>query len=263
MYSKQVMYCVWTVLVFLCILPSIRSSLVNKLALLIWMAIIAAVGAVQTFHELFWNGNGSMYSFSKKFGLFCYYVLVPLEANIVLYQIHQLMKQLEVDVKAWTMYPKRIWLYLLCLGFNLVWNVYINPYIYVQSELWYVVSFVLSAIIWPLPLLGADLIIGCFASQFCQQVKDSIGVESLETVNMLYVPILSQYKAAKESMEYLLLAVFSIESIQLTNSGYSIAKSPNFSYISIFLYIMLHLSYISLVLDDCCSLLKSILPRLR
>ena len=263
MYSEQVMCFIWCVLGFLQIIPLSGSSWVNMLALFTWISIISACSAAQMYHDFFWNGNGSTLSFSEKFSLVCFNVLVHLEASIVLFQIQKFNKNLELDVKTWMMYPKRFWLYLLCLVSNLVVIANIVNIDYEVPELWFVVTVGLSGVLLPLPLLGADLIIGCFARQFSQQVTESFGVASLETVNIFYVPILSQYKAAKESMEYLLLAVFIIESILLTNSGYYVAKNPNFSNISLFLYITLHLTYISLVLEDCCSLLKSVLPSLR
>ena len=263
MYSKQVMYSLWSVLVFVRILPSFRPSCFNRLALLIWMVIISLIGAVTTFHELIWNGKDYSRSFSSKFSLICFCVFVPLEANVVLYQIQKFTKKLEVDVKTWMMYPERLWLYMLCLGFNLVVNIHLYEYVYEVPELWYVIFVGLSGVILPLPMLGVDLTVGCFAKQFCQQVKEHFCLASLETVNIIYVPILSQYQAAKENLGHLLLAVFTIESILLTNTGYYVTKNPSISLISLFLYTILHLSYISLVLDDCCSLLKSVLPSLR
>ena len=257
MYSQKIMSALWSALVFLRILPSSRSTWTNKLGLLFWMFLITASYATM----IYFVNPLSESSPSMMFSILCAYVLWPLEGFIALYQIHKI----ENNPTPWELFPKRMCHFLLCKSLHLTDMIYtIWLMIYDEMEWWFKVAFFLGSIVVILVTFGADLTVGCFARQFCKEIKDSFGVEALENVNVFYPPLISKYKLAKENLECLLLVAFFLESLMLTSLAFIFVRYPAKVITLIYcLYWSAHLSYIAFVLEDCFNALKSTLPRLR
>ena len=260
MYSQKIMSAVRSALVFLRILPSPRPTWTNKLGLLFWMFVLSACYATLAYDNFFLVSQLSGTSPSMVFTKICVYVLWPSEALIVLYQVHTI----ETNSTPLELFPKRLWHFLLCRSLHLTDVVFAILLLVKEIEWWHKVAANIGNIVIFLVLFGADLVIGCFASQFCKQVKDTCDVETLENINVYYIPIVSKYKQAKEGLEFLLLCVFLLESIILTTFVFAYIREPEIVILlTLCLYLSFHLSYIAFLLDDCFTALKSTLPGLR
>lgn len=257
MYSQKIMSAVRSALVFLRILPSSRSTWTNKLGLLFWMFVLVASPATMTYFDNPLSKNSP----SMVFSVLCMYVFWHLEVIIALYQIHKI----ENNSTPWELFPKRMCHFLLCRSLHLTDVIYtIWLMIYDEMEWWFNVANFLGTSVVFLVTFGADLTVGCFARQFCKEIKDSFGVEALENVNVFYPPLISKYKLAKEKLVFLLLVAFFLESIMLTSFAFIFAIYPAcVEPLILCLYWSVHLSYIAFVLEDCFNALKSTLPRLR
>ena len=264
----SIMSLVWSIFHFLRIIPKPGSKYINKLALIVWLILITICTAV-VLAEDFWY-DGKFRTFLSKAAIVATLLsdlLGPLQSVLVIIKISALV-EIQIDLKTKLLSPKYPLLFLLTTMLYFISIIFIQYYFikeYIRNtySIWSVIFFGIQYLLNFLILTSARIIIGVTVNKFCRSIENLSESVSPENIQITMIPMVIEYKMLKDQLSFLLFAIFTVDVIQLTANAYFVTKSMVFDFLPFVFYLILQLTYIAFVMDDCFSALKSTLPMLR
>ena len=266
MVNESIMSLIWNIFHFLRIIPNPGSGCFNKIALSMWIILMITSGLYLCYFDFFLSGQSRPISVTITYLL--QGTLIPLQSLLIIKELSSLA-DLQTDFKNTFLYPKHS---LYCLIITSIHFISISFYIYneiiisdysnpmlqcylVAEGIQYLMNFLL--------IFACRLIIGVAASKLCKGIEDSLATVGIENIQITIGPMVLEYQNIKTKLSFLLFTIFTVDTILLTAFAYYICKYSDLIFIPYLLYLILQMSYIAYVLDDCYSTLQSSLPTLR
>ena len=265
-----VMSLVWNIFHFLRIIPKPGTKHINKIALTVWLMLITICTAVVLAEDFLYDGKlRTDLSKATIVATLLSDLLGPLQSVIVIITSSALI-DIKMNLNTKLFGPKYPWLFLLTTILHLISIIFIQHYMikaFVNRilSIWYIISFGIQYLLNFLILTSARTLIGLTVNKFCKSIEDCSGTVCPENIQITTNLMITEYKMLKEQLSFLLFAMFSVDVIQLTSIAYFVtsAIASNFHFLPFVFYLILQLTYIAFVIDDCYSALKSSLPMLR
>ena len=256
---ESIMLLIWNIFHFLGLIPKPGSGCINKIALSSWLILIVAAGLFMCYHDL----RAESLTLSDIISYLLQDTLIPLQSLLIIKELASLA-DLQTDLKTTCLEPKPPFYCLMIASIHFTAISYytyeeslINEdYIYLAAEgIQFLVNF--------LSTLAARLVVGVAASKLCKGIEDNLPTVGIGNIQITIGPMVLEYKKIKTKLSFLLFTIFTVDTILLTAFGYYISKYYALVFIPYLLYLILQLSYIAYVPDDCFSTLQSSLPTLR
>ena len=256
----------WNIFYFLRIIPKPGTKYINKIALMMWLIIIIACAVFLFLNDFYCSGQlCSFPSYSYVVSGFLYDTLHPLQSVLVLCVVAALANKIR-DLRTDLVYPKYPVFFLLTTLLNFTSAGLEQLYSYTGSPLciWCAVAYSILSTLHLVIISAARAIIGVTVNRFCNDVEECFAVIAPENIQVIMAPIITEYKILKEQLSFLLLTLYTADVILLTAHVYLVAHDLKYWFFLVSaLYLILQLSYIAFVVDNCYSALKSTLPILR
>ena len=268
MVRESIMPLIWNIFHFLRIIPKPGfSGCINKIAITMWLILIITMGSYQCFFDFYISGES--YTLSETVTYLLNDTLIPLESLLIIKELTSLA-ELHRDLKT-SYYPKyplyclfTTTMHLIAIPMLLYFEILISEvFVYSNMYNFYFVAAFVQFLMSFLLISAARLVIGAAVNGLCKGIDDSLPTVGIENIQITIGPMVSEYKSTKTKLSLLLFYMFTVDTILLTTWAYYISKYFSFGFIPYLFYIMLQLSYIAYVLDECYSTLKSSLPTLR
>ena len=267
MVHERIMPFIWNIFHFLRIIPKPGSGCINKIALTMWLILIKTVGSFIYYFDF--DFRRESYTLSQTIIFVLFDILIPLQSSLIIKQLASLT-ELHRDLKT-SLYPKYPIFCLITTSMHLTaipMRLYseIQAYEEIHYSLMYQCYFGAAVVQLLLNFLlntAARLVIGVAVNRLCKNIEDSFPIVGMENVQITIGPLILEYKRIKTKLSFLLLSLFTYDTILLTAFAYVIITYFAWGVIPYLFYIMLQLSYNAYVLDECYSTLKASLPTLR
>ena len=270
MVQESIMFLIWNIFHFLRIIPKPGAGFINKIVLTMWLIMIITVGSFLCYFDFYFSGQS--YTLSETITYLINDALIPFESLLIINELASLA-ELQWDLKTTLLYPKWPWYCLITTSMHftsipmlIYYEMVFSEEDYEEDSFMYKCYFVAVGLQYLMNFLlnsAASLVIGVAVSRLCKGVEDSLPNVGIENIQITIGLIISEYIIIKTKLSFLLFSLFIVNTILLTASSYYISKYFSWGYIPYLFYIMLQLSYIAYVLDECYSTLKASLPTLR
>ena len=263
---------IWWVLKTFRIVPKNSSKCLNWTATSVWILLNLSAGAVVLRYDLADRRGDGTASISISGWVFDlgFDVVIPFQTIAGLLLVGRFVEQQRIieDIPV----PKRQIKLCLIVLFQLLFLILdlIQCILYPSVATYYMVVNNFCYVFNVLVLFTIVLTISLEVRRFCDAVDDIRNLATVENFQIIFGPLIQEYRDLNLDLQPLLLMTFTTHSVLITLFAYSVCTSsgmPNlwfsFCFISAIVHMLLELWYITDVLDDCLCSLKSTHKQLR
>ena len=270
MVHESIILWIWNIFFFFRVIPKPGSGCINKIALSAWIILIITTGLFLCYYEFYYCAEPL--TLSETITYLLQQTLIPLQSLLIIKELASL-EDLQRDLKNTFLYPKHPFycliittMHFMSISLFMYRDISIVPEETMSSNYMlqgYFVAQGIQYLINFLIIFASRLIIGVAASKLCKGIEDSLPTVAIQNIQITVGPAVLEYQNIKTKLSFLLFTIFTVDTILLTTFAYYICKYSALAFIPYLFYIMLQLSYIAYVLQECFSTLKSSLPTLR
>ena len=237
----------------------------NRISNAVWVLI--AMGSFIPFQVLYYKDNDiTKLNVSKQIAYILIDVILPIQSisGILLIALF-VNKQRHLVQTTLITIPKRPWFFTLMTAVQLASAIF---YIFAMATVYHFTladllclssAWVVNVIV----LLTLNLVLGVFANSLSSLMNDTAGLETLENFEEIFVKIIKEFGLFKHNLQPITLMIFISNVILVTIMGYLLIADQSYQTLVYLGFLMLQMSYITYILDDCYTEFKSTVPRLR
>ena len=268
--TNRLVFWVWWVLKTFRIVPKNSTKCLNWTATSVWILLNLSAGVVVLRYDLVDMRGDRTASFSISRWVFDlgFDVVIPLQtiAGLLLVGYFVAQQRTFKDIQV----PKRPIKLCMIVFFQLLFFTLalIQSILYPGVATYYNIAVNFCYVLNVLVLFTIVLTIGLEVSRYCDSVEDNRNLATVENFQIIFGPLIQEYRDLNLHLQPLLLMTFTTHSVLITLFAYAVsAGMPNlgfsFSYTFAIVHMLLELWYITDVLDDCLCSLKSTHKQLR